>query len=180
MRSDLLLFTLVASSILAVCPFPMNTLDGSSSFTVGTRKCLLVFVQFKAYFPTGNHTNTWHCAHIIRQVPKPSLTEGNTRNHTPKRKSLTKSIITRALRIKATPKYKGLYAPRDPEGRRWIYFTLTGWNGCGPCFGWKALGYTFKADGGKINEYGQVYIGISSGEPAHGRFNTRYEPPSPP
>ncbi|KAF9062352.1 hypothetical protein BDP27DRAFT_1483259 [Rhodocollybia butyracea] len=77
------------------------------------------------------------------------------------RKALT-TLIGRALGFQASLENKfedkGLYAPRDPQGRDWIYFMVTGLDGC------------IGADGGKKNKYAQAYIGISSGEPAHGHF----------
>ncbi|KAF9020192.1 hypothetical protein BDP27DRAFT_1457995 [Rhodocollybia butyracea] len=162
MRFVLLLFTLIAGSMIVVCPLPMDSQAGS--LLVQTEPVVITLINGK----TG------------LKMERTGVTDKKTPDKKTrtaigyKRRAFT-HIFTQALgtKPKATPQYEGLYAPRYPEGRRWIYFTLTGWAPCigQPCFGWIAYGQEFKANGHKGHMYRQRYIGISSGLPASYSFN---------
>ncbi|KAF9059003.1 hypothetical protein BDP27DRAFT_1342333 [Rhodocollybia butyracea] len=161
MHSALLLFTLMAGSILAVCPLPMDGSPSASLLAPTNTEIIVTLIDGKSGLQ------------LERVSKNPIIIDKETRHViVQKQKGFTK-LLAKALGfqmpLEIKFKYKGLYAPRDPQGRCWIYFIVTGLEG-GPYFGWKANGFNYNSDGYKKNAHDQAYIGISSGKPAHGHF----------
>ncbi|KAF9074099.1 hypothetical protein BDP27DRAFT_1317309 [Rhodocollybia butyracea] len=161
MRSALLLFTLIAGSILAACPLPMDSLTampwpGSS---VHEDRIIVTLTDGKTHSKL-EHTGPRSIAVRITNEKIGKLPDW--------RRRLSKVIFTQTLGMKVSENpvtYEGLYAPRDPNGQDWIYFTLAGWKDCtkkSPCLGWIARGGVIGSDGTRNDKNRQVYIGISS------------------
>ncbi|KAF9074129.1 hypothetical protein BDP27DRAFT_1317346 [Rhodocollybia butyracea] len=155
MRS-VLLFT-IASSLLAVWPIPTELPHRPSSRVpaVGLLNSqppgpppIVTFIDGK----TGEAVGGEILASVARGLSK----------------VLNKVFATKKIIYKGSPK------PVDEEGRNWLYFKVVGALGCtegNPCFGWMAKGTMFepyKSTGIPFNKW---YVGVTSGQPAQGRFD---------
>lgn len=181
MRSTLVLFTLLASSILAVSSKPVPEVTravGTSSENSGS-PVVLSTRESKPYIVTLIDKNGQDLIHSKLELWQ--------------RTSLTRNIFARGFgdKAKLPPKYIGTYIPDSSDyepkksevsRRNWFYFKVEGYKKCDPCFGWIASSCTFQVLEGS-NEatrnhlFGRQYVGISPGKPRHMGFKGKQGKP---
>ncbi|KAF9070634.1 hypothetical protein BDP27DRAFT_1419867 [Rhodocollybia butyracea] len=148
MRSGLLLLTFVASSILAVCPLPMET--GPSTGQPEAHESYGPLIRIATYIDSKGHYKP------IKPYPD-----------SPNIESALQGIINTALHEEGEPvEFERL---REPEGGRrgWLYVIVTGGKRCAkvPCIGWIASGTRIPESGRSRISYGQRYLGLYSSDP---------------
>ncbi|KAF9064536.1 hypothetical protein BDP27DRAFT_1450703 [Rhodocollybia butyracea] len=196
MRSTttLLLFALLASSILVVLPAPVQEVTARTGHWAGTSSQPGVFKNLNKKRPLLDSTDgpafrkklirEVHTVVLINRMGEKNL---NVEPSVEDRRTIS-TAINEAFNIlsvkRLAPKYKGLYLPDTDRRwgekanlRRWIYFELHNHKLCPKCFGWIAKGDSFvMRDGISIRrpltpEFpGRLYAGISPGKPTYKGF----------
>ncbi|KAF9069308.1 hypothetical protein BDP27DRAFT_1447745 [Rhodocollybia butyracea] len=159
MRSALFLFTLIVSSILAVSPIPVPAGSPDAQATVSTTSLNSDSQNLRVTF-MGSYGES---------LGDDIETVFDTR---PKANTMAHSAITVMFGdfgfLNRNIIYRGLYKPRRPKDRRWLYVRV------------KGTGYGFMARGSEFRQAGKGeaakragwkwYLALSSGEPKPGPF----------